>query len=118
MKISILGYGIFGSAIASHLVINGHTIYKNVIRDSDIILVAVPSYAVVGVLISHKSKITNQKIIICSKGFDKSGELFSTLLEKEFPDNEQYFLYGPTLAEELRSGGLFCYGPSWWTRQG
>lgn len=104
MKISILGYGVFGSAIASHLVTNGHTIYKNVIRDSDIILVAVPSYAVVGILISHKDEILNQKIIICSKGFDKSGKLFSTLLEKEFPNNEIYFLYGPTLAEELRSG--------------
>lgn len=104
MKIAILGHGVFGSAIASRLSLKGHIIYKNVIKDSDIVLVSVPSYAVSGVLISHKSDITNQKIVICSKGFDKSGELFSVVLEKEFPDNEIYFLYGPTLAEELRSG--------------
>ena len=104
MKIAILGHGVFGSAISSRLVLNGHTIIKNNIKDSDTILVAVPSYAVSGVLISHKNEINNQKIIICSKGFDKSGELFSTILDKEFPDNQIYFLYGPTLAEELRNG--------------
>lgn len=104
MKIAILGHGVFGSAIASRLSLKGHTIYKNVIKDSDIVLVSVPSYAVSGVLIPHKGDITNQKIVICSKGFDKSGELFSVVLGREFPDNEIYFLYGPTLAEELRSG--------------
>jgi len=104
MKISILGNGAFGSAIASRLILNGHTIINNIIRDSDIVLVSVPSYAVSGVLHSHKKEITNQKIIICSKGFDKSGELFSTVLGKEFPNNQIYFLYGPTLAEELKNG--------------
>ena len=104
MKISILGNGAFGSAIASRLILNNHKIIKNVIKDSELILVAVPSYAVSGVLNSHKSEITNQKIMICSKGFDKSGELFSTILEKDFPNNQIYFLYGPTLAEELQNG--------------
>ncbi len=104
MKISILGHGVFGSAIASRLVLNKHTIIKEKIKDSDAILVSVPSYAVVGVLMSHKDEITNQRIIICSKGFDKDGGLFSYALEKEFPNNKIYFLYGPTLAEELRAG--------------
>ncbi len=103
MKISILGYGVFGSAMASRLVLNSHTIYKEEIKDSDTILVAVPSYAVSSVLISHKEEITNQKIIICSKGFDKDGDLFSKILGEEFPNNQLYFLYGPTLAEELRN---------------
>jgi len=104
MKISILGYGIFGSAIASRLSLNGHTIIKEEIGDSDAILVAVPSYAVTDVLLSHKSEITNQRIIICSKGFDKNGGLFSVILKREFPNNKIYFLYGPTLAEELQNG--------------
>ncbi len=104
MKITILGYGSFGSAIASRLALNNHTILKNVIKDSDVILIAVPSYAVSGVLNSHKDEITNQKIIICSKGFDKSGDLFSKVLEKQFPQNQIYFLYGPTLADELQRG--------------
>lgn len=106
MKITILGYGTFGSAIASRLVLNGHQIIKEKIeKDTDIVLVAVPSYAVSNVLVSHKSEIlNNQRIIICSKGFDKSGELFSKVLEKEFPNNQIYFLYGPTLAGELQNG--------------
>jgi len=104
MKISILGYGVFGSAISSRLVLNGHTIIKEEIGDSDIILVAVPSYAVIDTLVSHKKEILNQKIIICSKGFDKDGGLFSIALDKEFPNNDKYFLYGPTLAEELKKG--------------
>jgi glycerol-3-phosphate dehydrogenase (NAD(P)+) len=104
MKISILGYGVFGSAIASRLVLNGHTIIKEEIGDSDMILVAVPSYVVMDVLISHKDEIKNKKIIICSKGFDKDGGLFSVALDREFPNNQIYFLYGPTLAEELRNG--------------
>ena len=104
MKITIFGHGTFGSAIASRLILNKHTIIKEKIKDSDTILVSVPSYAVTGVLLSHKNEITNQKIIICSKGFDKDGGLFSTVLHREFPDNKIYFLYGPTLAEELRNG--------------
>jgi len=104
MKISILGCGVFGSAIATRLSLKGHIIIEEEIGDSEIILVAVPSYAVSDVLLSHKSKIINQRIIICSKGFDKNGDLLSLVLEKEFPENSIYFLYGPTLAEELRSG--------------
>ena len=104
MKISILGHGVFGSAIACRLILIKHTIIKEKIKDSDVVLVAVPSYAVLGVMMSHKDEITNQKIIICSKGFDKEGGLFSTSLHREFPNNKIYFLYGPTLAEELKNG--------------
>lgn len=104
MKISILGYGAFGSALGSRLSLKGHTLYKEEIKDSDIIVVAVPSFVVMDVLISHRSEILNQEIIICSKGFNKNGELFSEALEREFPNNKIYFLYGPALAEELMNG--------------
>lgn len=105
MKISILGCGVFGGAIGSHLISKGHTIIKeDISQDCDVIFVSVPSFVVSEVLFSFKDKIKNQKIIICSKGFDKSGELFSTVLERDFPNNEVYFLYGPTLAEGLEKG--------------
>lgn len=104
MKISILGYGTFGSAIASRLILNGHTILKNEVLGSDIILVSTPSFRVREALVSHKSSILNQKIIICSKGFSDNGDLISKVLEVEFPDNSIYFLYGPTLAEGLVKG--------------
>jgi len=104
MKISILGYGAFGSAMGDVLSLKGHIIYKEEIKDSEIILVAVPSFVVIEVLLSHKNEITNQKILICSKGFDTSGELLSEVLKREFPNIQIYFLYGPALADELRSG--------------
>lgn len=106
MKITILGYGIFGSAIAHQLSLNGNTIIKEDVTGSNIILVSVPSHAVVDVLLSNKSKILNQKIIICSKGFDKSGKLLSIVLKKEFPNNQIYFLYGPTLALGLKDNNI------------
>jgi len=110
MKISILGYGTFGGALGSHLVLKGHKIIKEKIEvDTEVVIVAVPSYAVTDVLIAHKDEINTQKIIICSKGFDKSGDLFSNILEKEFPNNQIYFLYGPTLADELESGVLSVF---------
>lgn len=104
MKITILGYGTFGSAMASRLVLNNHKILKNDVVGSDIILVATPSYRVRDALLEHKDNILNQKIIICSKGFSEDGNLISNVLEKEFPDNKIFFLYGPTLAEELNKG--------------
>ena len=106
MKISILGYGTFGQAIATRLIINGHEILINEVKGSDMILVATPSYRVKEALLEHKDFIINQKIIICSKGFNKDGDLISTVLGKEFPHNSIYFLYGPTLAEGLINGDL------------
>jgi glycerol-3-phosphate dehydrogenase (NAD(P)+) len=106
MKISILGYGTFGKAIANCLIINGHEILINEVKGSDMIFVSTPSYRVKAALLEHKDFIVNQKIIICSKGFSEDGDLISTVLEKEFPDNSTYFLYGPTLAEGLINGDL------------
>ncbi|KKP96546.1 MAG: Glycerol-3-phosphate dehydrogenase [NAD(P)+] [Candidatus Nomurabacteria bacterium GW2011_GWD2_36_14] len=106
MKISILGYGTFGQAIATRLIINGHEILINEVKGSDMILVATPSYRVKEALLEHKEFIINQKIIICSKGFNEDGDLISTVLGKEFPHNSIYFLYGPTLAEGLINGDL------------
>ncbi len=104
MKISILGYGVFGSVMGDILSLKGHTIFKEEVKDSELILMATPAYVLTEVLLSHKSEITNQKIIICSKGFDNNGELFSKVLEREFPNNQAYFLYGPALADEIKNG--------------
>jgi len=106
MKISILGYGVFGSAMGSYLEKIGHSVIKEKIEDSELIIVAVPSFAVKDVLISNKEELSNKKIIICSKGFDSSGELLSDVLKREFPNNQIYFLYGPTLADGINSGNL------------
>ncbi len=105
MKISILGMGTFGSAIAKHLRRKGHDVYEVISPDSQVVFVCVPSYSVVSALTKEKSNIKNQKIIICSKGFASEKKLLSDALREEFT-NEIYFLYGPTLANELGEGKL------------
>lgn len=103
MKIAIVGNGSFGSAMGSVLEKKGHIVFmKDHVEESDIVLVATPSYVVRDALSSYKNTIKNQKIIICSKGFDNDGNLLSVGLQKDFPNNQIYFLYGPTIADELR----------------
>lgn len=105
MKIAILGVGTFGSAMMSHLKRCGHTILTETVTDSEIILVSTPSYAVCSALLKEKSNITNQKIIICSKGFASEEKLLSEILKENF-SNEIFFLYGPTLANGITRGDL------------
>jgi len=103
MKITILGNGIFGSAMASYLSKRGHSISIDTVGNSEVIFVCVPSHAVVDALSKVQKEITNQKIIICSKGFAGEGKLISEVLDEKFK-NDFFFLYGPILAEELRNG--------------
>jgi len=101
MKISILGFGTFGGALAHILEKNNCEVIKEEIGDSEIIFISVPSFAIEEVLLRYKDELLNKKIVICSKGFNKNGELLSSFLEKEFSGNRFYFLYGPTLADGL-----------------
>jgi glycerol-3-phosphate dehydrogenase (NAD(P)+) len=104
MKITILGHGVFGSAVAVHLSNLGHEIEVDKINYSKLVFVCVPSFAVVSVLKNNKESIKDQKIIICSKGFSDDGRLLSDALKEEFPNNGIFFMYGPTIAEELKNG--------------
>lgn len=104
MKISILGCGLFGSAIKGYLIKRGHIVYEEEIKDAETIFVTVPSYAVLDVLEGKKEEIKKQNIIICSKGFGSNGQLLSVSLEKIFPDNDILFMYGPSLADEINQG--------------
>ncbi len=101
MKITILGHGVFGGAVATHLSRLGHEIEVDKIDGSELIFVCTPSFAVVPVLLKNKDKITNQKIIICSKGFSEDGRLLSEVLKDDFADKDIFFFYGPTIAEEI-----------------
>ena len=102
MKITILGNGAFGSAMASYLSSIGHEIYIDAVKDSEIIFVCVPSFAVIKALSEVEEGIRNQKIVICSKGFAGEGKLLSQALKEKF-QNDFFFLYGPVLAEELKN---------------
>lgn len=104
MNISILGCGNFGEALKSHFLRIGHSVTEEKILDSEIIFIAVPSFAVIDVLENNKDFIKDQKFVICSKGFDGDGLLLSEAILKEFPRINLFFLYGPTLANELKDG--------------
>ncbi|HAS80692.1 MAG: Glycerol-3-phosphate dehydrogenase [NAD(P)+] [Candidatus Nomurabacteria bacterium GW2011_GWE1_32_28] len=103
MKVSILGNGIFGSSVSSYLTKIGHSVFVDIVNDSEIIFVCVTSNLVLSSLLKIKNEIENKKIVICSKGFSDDGRFISEILKEEFK-NDIYFLYGPTVAKELEDG--------------
>lgn len=79
--------------------------FKEVIEGSEIVLVVTPSKFTRSTVTQFKQYITNQQIIICSKGFE-AGTLktLTEILEEEFPNNQIGALSGPSHAEEVSLG--------------
>lgn len=81
------------------------TEFEKAIEKSEMILIVTPSKAVRETLKKCKQHITNQTIIICSKGFEK--ETLYTLnevVEEELPNCKIGGLSGPSHAEEVCLG--------------
>lgn len=76
--------------------------FKEVIEDSEIVLIVTPSKFIRSTVEKFKQYITNQQIVVCSKGFE-SGTLktLTEVLEEEFPNNKIGALSGPSHAEEV-----------------
>lgn len=100
MKITILGNGIYGRALAFCFTQKGHEVIFDVVDDSELIFICTTSNLVLSSLLKLQNDITNQKIVICSKGFAENGKFISEVLKENFK-NEIFFLYGPTLADEI-----------------
>lgn len=78
------------------------TSYKEAIEGTDFILHVTPSKFTRNTLKEYKQYVTNQPIIICSKGFES--ETLSTLdeiFEQEMPNTKIGVLSGPSHAEEV-----------------
>lgn len=78
------------------------TSYEEAIKDSEIILHVTPSKFTRKTVKEYKKYITNQVVVICTKGFEK--ETLSTLdkvLEEEMPNTKIAILSGPSHAEEV-----------------
>jgi len=105
MKIAILGYGNFGSGFGTYLSRLNHEIIKEKVEDAEFVFVSVPSFAVIPVLLTFKKNLINKKIIICSKGFTAEGKLIGEGL-KENNIDDVFFLYGPTIVEEIIKGEI------------
>lgn len=79
--------------------------YEEAIEGSEIILHVTPSKFVRDTVKDYKKYITDQPIIMCSKGFEK--ETLYTLdqvLEEEIPNGKIGVLSGPSHAEEVSIG--------------
>ena len=82
-----------------------YTDMKTVIEDSDIILHVTPSKFVRETIKKYEKYVTNQPIIMCSKGFE--AETLCTLsqvIEQEMPNARYGIFSGPSHAEEVSLG--------------
>ncbi len=79
--------------------------YKEAIKDSDIILHITPSKFTRETVKKYKEYVTNQPIIICSKGFESSTLMtLDDVLKEELPNLKIGVLSGPSHAEEVSIG--------------
>ena len=78
---------------------------KEAVEGSDIILHTTPSKFFRETLKKYKEYITNQPVIICSKGFEKDTLLtLSDVAEEEIPNTKIGVFSGPSHAEEVSVG--------------
>lgn len=79
--------------------------YEECIKDSDYIFHVTPSKVVRNTVKQYKEFVTNQPIIMCSKGFetDTLGTL-DKIIEEELPNNPVAVFSGPSHAEEVSKG--------------
>lgn len=137
-KISIIGSGSWGVALAIHLAKLGNQIkiwsfveeerdlinnerkckflpnvtipdgimcttsYKEAIEGTEMILHVTPSKFTRDTVKQYKEYVTNQPIIICSKGFEQSSlETLDEVIQEEMPQAKVGVLSGPSHAEEV-----------------
>ena len=81
------------------------TSYKDVIENSEILLHVTPSKFTRSTVKEYKQYVTNQPIIICSKGFEKETLLpLDEVIQQEMPNAKIGVLSGPSHAEEVSIG--------------
>lgn len=79
--------------------------YEEAIKDSEIILHVTPSQVVRNTVQGYKQFVTNQTVVMCSKGFEKATlATLDKVLEEELPNSKIAVLSGPSHAEEVSLG--------------
>lgn len=79
--------------------------YEETIKNSEIILHVTPSKFTRSIVKEYKKFVTNQPIIICSKGFEKDSlKTLDEVIEEEMPEAKIGVLSGPSHAEEVSIG--------------
>ena len=78
------------------------TSIKEAIQNTDIILHVTPSKFTRETVKKYKEYVTNQIIVICSKGFEKDTlKTLEDVVDDELPNSEIAVLSGPSHAEEV-----------------
>ena len=76
--------------------------YEEVIKDSDFIVHVTPSKFTRNIVKEYKQYVTNQPIVICSKGFEQSTLMtLDEVIKEEIPNAKIAVLSGPSHAEEV-----------------
>ena len=76
--------------------------YEYAIKGSDFIIHVTPSKFTRNVVKEYKQYVTNQPIVICSKGFEKDSMLtLDEVIQEEIPNAKIAVLSGPSHAEEV-----------------
>lgn len=79
--------------------------YEEAIKDTDFILHVTPSKFTRNIAKEYKQYVTNQPIIICSKGFEKDSlSTLDEVIQSELPETKIGVLSGPSHAEEVSVG--------------
>lgn len=79
--------------------------YEEAIKDTDFILHVTPSKYTRNIVKEYKQYVTNQPIIICSKGFEKDSlSTLDEVVKSEIPHVKTGVLSGPSHAEEVSIG--------------
>ena len=76
--------------------------YEYAIKDSEFIIHVTPSKFTRDTVKQYKQYVTNQQIVICSKGFEKDSMLtLDEVIQEEIPNAKIAVLSGPSHAEEV-----------------
>lgn len=82
-----------------------YTSYEETIKDSEYIFLVTPSKVIRETCKNIKKYVTNQKIIIASKGLEEgTSKLLSEIVKEELPKISVGILSGPSHAEEVIKG--------------
>ena len=82
--------------------IKAFTNMKEVIEDTDIIIHVTPSKFVRETIKKYKEYVTDQKLVMCAKGFEEESlYTLSQVIEEELPNVKYAILSGPSHAEEV-----------------
>ena len=85
--------------------INCYTEMEEVIKDSEIVLHVTPSKFTRNIVKQYKEFLTNQPVVICSKGFEADSlYTLNDVLEEELPNTKIGVFSGPSHAEEVAIG--------------